>query len=97
MAIIRGQEREYVQTALNQAHAEVLDSTTAGEVTARRKTQIEAAVDQLIAEAEREGSSRVLYELHRVLPTFLRRRGLDAMIEPLMARVYRALPPGQAA
>ena len=97
MAIIRGQEHEHVQVALNRAHAEVLDCVTAGEVTARRKVQIAAAVDQLIDEAEREGNSRLLYELRRVLPAYLRRRDLDAMVDPLMARVYRALPPGQAA
>ena len=90
-------EAERIRWALDGGHDKLLDSVTGSELVARRKTQITAAVDQLIAEAEREGNSRLLYELRRVLPAYLRRRDLDAMIDPLMARVYRALPPGQAA
>ena len=91
MAIVRGQEHEHVQVTLNQAHADVLNSMPGADGTARRRAQIVAAVDRLIADAERENNPRLLAELRQALPAFLRHRGLDTMIAPLLLRC--ALPP----
>ena len=91
-------ESERVRWALNGGHDRLLNPLTgnrqtADEHVARRRAQIEAAVDQLVAEATNERNQRLLTELRRRLPNYLRRHGLDARIDALLARVPVALPP----